>query len=92
MTARISRTNFRDSRSKALASFADASALVAILAEETRSDGLEAAIASDGYALFGRGRHTAMLNMGDCFAYACAKANGAKLLYEGDDFAQTDLA
>jgi ribonuclease VapC len=44
------------------------------------------------HARFGRGRHKAGLNMGDCFAYACAKQAGAKLLYKGDDFAQTDLA
>lgn len=34
----------------------------------------------------------AALNFGDCFAYACAKAHGAALLYKGSDFAQTDLA
>lgn len=36
--------------------------------------------------------HPARLNMGDCFAYACAKSLGAPLLYKGDDFARTDLA
>ena len=41
---------------------------------------------------YGKGRHRARLNMGDCFAYACARTNGAKLLYKGDDFSQTDLA
>ncbi|MDR6849503.1 ribonuclease VapC [Sphingomonas sp. BE270] len=30
--------------------------------------------------------------MGDCFAYACAKTNDAKLLYTGNDFANTDMA
>ncbi len=35
--------------------------------------------------------HPAGLNLGDCFAYACAKARGVGLLYKGDDFAQTDL-
>ena len=39
-----------------------------------------------------RSGHRANLNMGDCFAYACAKANGAHLLYKGDDFGHTDLA
>ncbi len=52
----------------------------------------ESAIALDAYARFGKGRHAAALNMGDCFANACAKSNGAKLLYEGEDFATTDLA
>ena len=35
--------------------------------------------------------HPAGLNFGDCFAYACAKAYHAKLIYKGDDFSQTDL-
>jgi ribonuclease VapC len=52
----------------------------------------EFAIATDAYAEFGKGRHPAALNMGDCFAYACTKANEAKLLFKGDDFAKTDIA
>ena len=36
--------------------------------------------------------HPADLNLGDCFAYACAKDQRAPLLYKGDDFARTDLA
>ena len=52
----------------------------------------ERAMALDAYQSYGRGRHKAKLNMGDCFAYACAKANGAKLLYKGNDFSKTDLA
>jgi ribonuclease VapC len=51
----------------------------------------EYAIATDAYAQYGKGRHPAALNMGDCFAYACAKANGAKLLFKGDDFRKTDI-
>ena len=49
-------------------------------------------VATDAYSTFGKGRHPAALNMGDCSAYACAKCNRAKLLYKGDDFAKTDLA
>ena len=41
---------------------------------------------------FGRGRHPARLNMGDCFAYACARALGVPLLFKGDDFSLTDIA
>lgn len=41
---------------------------------------------------FGRGRHPAGLNFGDCLAYATARVAGQPLLYTGDDFAQTDLA
>ena len=52
----------------------------------------ERVAALDAYLTYGKGRHPARLNMGDCFAYACAKANGAKLLYKGHDFVHTDLA
>ena len=49
-------------------------------------------LAAQAYAEFGKGRHPAALNMGDCFAYACAKANRAGLLFKGDDFSKTDIA
>jgi len=53
----------------------------------------ELRIALDAYLTYGKGSgHRASLNMGDCFAYACAKANGARLLYKGNDFIHTDLA
>lgn len=48
--------------------------------------------ALDAFARYGKGRHPAALNMGDCFSYACARARGLSLLYKGDDFARTDLA
>jgi ribonuclease VapC len=40
---------------------------------------------------YGKGRHAAGLNFGDCFAYALAKATGEPLLFKGDDFARTDI-
>ena len=40
---------------------------------------------------FGRGRHPAKLNYGDCMAYAFAKAEGRPLLFKGNDFALTDI-
>jgi ribonuclease VapC len=53
----------------------------------------EAAEAVRAQARYGKGSgHPAQLNMGDCFAYACARTNGARLLYKGDDFSRTDLA
>lgn len=53
----------------------------------------EAELALDAHKTYGKGSgHPAKLNMSDCFAYACAKANNARLLYKGDDFAKTDLA
>lgn len=48
-------------------------------------------LAFDAYRRFGKGRHAARLNMGDCAAYALAKARGWPLLYKGDDFALTDV-
>jgi ribonuclease VapC len=41
---------------------------------------------------FGKGRHPAGLNMGDCFAYACASQLDLPILFKGDDFPQTDIA
>jgi len=43
------------------------------------------------YLQFGKGRHAAALNFGDCFAYALAKALDAPLLFVGDGFGRTDL-
>ena len=40
---------------------------------------------------FGKGRHPAQLNFGDCFAYALAKATGEALLFKGNDFSLTDV-
>lgn len=57
-----------------------------------RIDREELEIALNAYQRYGKGQHPARLNMGDCFAYACAKTNNAQLLYKGDDFARTDLA
>ena len=48
----------------------------------------EACLAYDRY---GKGRHSAALNFGDCISYALSKVSGQPLLYVGDDFAQTDL-
>jgi ribonuclease VapC len=50
-----------------------------------------ASLAATAFHRFGKGRHPAALNLGDCFAYACAKANDVALLYKGDDFSKTDI-
>lgn len=47
--------------------------------------------ALDAFSRYGKGRHPARLNFGDCFSYAGAKAAGAALLYVGEDFRRTDL-
>ena len=51
----------------------------------------QAEIAREAYRDFGKGRHRAGLNFGDCFAYALAKERGETLLFKGDDFRQTDI-
>lgn len=50
-----------------------------------------ARIARGAWLRFGKGRHPARLNLGDCFSYALARASGHALLFKGDDFGQTDL-
>ena len=106
--------------------FVDASALTAILTDETDAAALAARLqralrrvtsplavwetgvavarhldlpvpaeaeagALDAYDRFGKGRHPAGLNFGDCFAYALSKKSGEPLLFVGDDFSQTDV-
>jgi ribonuclease VapC len=51
----------------------------------------QAEIARLAWRRFGRGRHPAALNYGDCFAYALAKSRQLPLLYLGSDFSQTDI-
>jgi ribonuclease VapC len=58
--------------------------LVAVTAEQT-------ALALRAILTFGKGRHPAKLNLGDCFAYALAKSLDAPLLFKGEDFARTDV-
>ena len=49
-------------------------------------------IALSAFARFGKGRHPARLNFGDCFAYACARHLDQPLMFKGGDFSQTDIA
>lgn len=51
----------------------------------------QAEIARVAWRRFGKGRHPAALNYGDCFAYALAKSRRAALLFQGDDFSRTDI-
>lgn len=50
-----------------------------------------AQLARQAFVDYGKGRHPAGLNYGDCFSYALAKATGEPLLFKGKDFAKTDL-
>lgn len=55
-------------------------------------DAAQAQLAVDAWRRFGKGRHPAGLNLGDCFAYALARYRGEPLLFKGNDFTQTDVA
>jgi ribonuclease VapC len=54
-------------------------------------DEVQARLAHQAWRKFGKGRHPAKLNLGDCFAYALAKATNEPLLYKGGDFPHTDI-
>ena len=54
-------------------------------------DADQAEIARAAYRQYGKGRHRAGLNYGDCFSYALAKVSGQPLLFKGDDFGHTDI-
>lgn len=56
------------------------------------TDREQADLALDAWSRYGKGRHPAGLNYGDCFAYALAVASAAPLLFVGEDFARTDVA
>lgn len=58
--------------------------IVAVTAEQVE-------MARHAFRTYGKGRHPAGLNYGDCFAYALSKASGEPLLFKGNDFSQTDV-
>ncbi len=62
-------------------------ARIEIIAADSRT----AQVAFSAWLQYGKGRHPAGLNFGDCFAYALAKLRGEPLLFKGDDFTKTDL-
>ena len=51
----------------------------------------QAEVARRAFRRYGKGRHPAGLNFGDCFAYALVKTSGEALLFKGDDFGLTDV-
>lgn len=71
---------------RSLRQFIDAAAIkiLPVDAEQGR-------FARDAWARFGKGRHRAGLNYGDCFAYALARQTGQRLLFKGNDFIHTDI-
>jgi ribonuclease VapC len=76
--------------------FANAAAIVAALADAPNVTALpfdrkHYAAAEAAFDRYGKGRHPAGLNMGDCFAYAVAAVSRAPLLFKGGDFGRTDI-
>jgi ribonuclease VapC len=69
-----------------MAGFVERAALVVVPFEAAHWQ-----VAADAWLRFGRGRHPASLNLGDCLSYATARVAGRPLLAKGDDFRQTDL-
>jgi ribonuclease VapC len=51
----------------------------------------QAHLARDGFRKYGKGRHPAGLNYGDCFPYALARSRDEPLLFKGEDFSKTDV-
>lgn len=51
----------------------------------------QAKLALEAFRRYGKGRHPAKLNLGDCFSYALAKSTAEPLLFKGNDFARTDV-
>lgn len=71
---------------------ADLDTVLAIVAAEVAP--VDVGLAEAAYQTwlrYGKGRHPAGLNFGDCFSYALAKQRGEPLLYKGDDFSKTDV-
>jgi len=84
--ARILDVSIEDARS-ATRDFLQLTGIAVVAVAPETSD-----IALGAYARYGKSRHPAALNFGDCFAYACARHHFVPLLYKGDDFPQTDIA
>ena len=80
------RTGDEDDADGAIESLLTGAGIIVI--EITAEAGREATMA---FRRYGKGRHPARLNMGDCFAYACAKVLDVPLLFKGDDFSRTDV-
>ena len=65
--------------------------MTALAVEVVPFDAALTELAYVAWLRYGKGRHPAGLNMGDCFSYALAKQRGEPLLYKGEDFVKTDI-
>ncbi len=76
-----------DAASSVVAGWVERAGLVVISFDESHWS-----VAADAWLRYGRGRHPAALNLGDCLAYATAKMSDLPLLCKGNEFPQTDLS
>ena len=81
-----------ESRKGAIGAKAFASLVARAGIEVVAFDASQAEVALDAWRRYGRGRHLAALNLGDCAAYALASVANQALLFKGQDFAKTDVA
>jgi len=65
--------------------------LAALEIVEAPFDAAQGRVAAEASARYGKGRHPAGLNFGDCASYALARVHDDELLFQGDDFAKTDI-
>jgi ribonuclease VapC len=65
--------------------------LIQLAIELVPFDERQARASREAFVRFGRGRHPAQLNFGDCISYALAQTRALPLLFKGDDFAKTDI-
>ena len=79
-------TRYGDDGTRELTLFLHESGITVVPVDRDQAD-----MARLAYKKYGRGKHPAALNFGDCFSYALAKRLGVPLLYKGDDFTKTDL-
>jgi len=66
--------------------------LTGIQSRTVAFDEIHTLVAKEAWRRFGKGRHSAGLNFGDCASYATARIADAPLLFKGEDFSQTDIA
>ncbi len=83
--ARRRNMDIQDAEAAVEAFLTDFNIEVVAIPAEVRREAIRA------HARYGKGRHPAALNFGDCFAYACARHARSPLLYKGDDFSRTDI-
>ncbi len=83
--ARIANASVSDALTLVERFLDEVNATIAVIDRET------AMLALEAFERFGKGHHPAALNMGDCFAYACARQQDEPLLCKGGDFPRTDI-